>query len=345
MIVKVASPFDQRRLPRWRTAAAAAWLLMTLAPARGISGQSAMCDQQRAHQAETRIDEIRSWPDLRGWFAAYAGCDDGGIAEGLDDFVTMLLATRWDEAPELERLLHDDPVFTRFVLDHIGGTANDLDSRTIVSNAMTRCSPGMQDLCADLVSLDRYRAKEDPEARRTGPSTDGNKEDPKVPHPKTHGRGQASFPGATSSRAPRSGLTLTYSDRSSAAGADANLHQLILRNRAGRQIWTYQFSGRVSVAWAPEGRSFAVTEWGDDIAATLVVALFQDDSVDVYDLFVEVMAEVRQHRFLDNAHLYVEALRWRSPAALGFQVRGYGAHDPKGFKHTYTYRVGRGVSP
>jgi hypothetical protein len=332
---------------RRRTAMAGAWLLLALAPARSVFGQSSLCDQQRAHQAEVRIDEIKSWPDLRGWFAAYAGCDDGGIADGLDDFVTTLLATRWDEAPELERLLRDDPVFTRFVLDHIGGSANDLDSRTVVSNAMTRCTPGMQDLCADLVSLDRYRAKEDPEARRTGPPpTDGRKENPKAARPKTHGRGQATFPGATSSRAPRSGLTLAYSDRSSgASGAEGSLHQLTLRNRVGRQIWTYQFSGRVTVAWAPEGRSFAVTESGNDIAATLVVALHQDDSVDVYDLFVEVMAEVRQHRFLDNAHLYVEALRWQSPAALGFQVRGYGTHDPKGFKHTYTYRLGRGVSP
>lgn len=322
-----------------------AWLVVAGAPERAALAQSFSCDLQRADQAETRIDEIKTWPDLRGWFAAYAGCDDGGIAEELDEFVTVLLATRWEDVPQLEQLSIDDPLFRRFVLEHVGRTANDLDTRAVVSNAITRCPGGLQDFCLDFVSLDAYRSQEERELGRSDASIPKNAaEDPRLPLPRTPPRGFVALPGAAAVPSPRGGLTVTYAERSPRSSREANLHALTLRNRSGRELWSYEFSKRVTVGWSPDGRSLAVTDWAKDIAATFVVAVHQDDSVEVCDLFVEVLSQVRDHRFLDNAHLYLEALRWRSPTTLSFQVRGYGDRHPRGFKRTFTYRVGRGVA-
>ena len=37
------------------------------------------------HTANKRLFQVKSWSSLRQWFESYGDCDDGDLAEGLDD--------------------------------------------------------------------------------------------------------------------------------------------------------------------------------------------------------------------------------------------------------------------
>jgi len=102
------------------------------------------------------FSRVKSWAQLHAWFAAYApDCDDGGLAEGVSDFVVVSLAKRWTSLPELERRIARDSRFRAFVLDHIDETTDSGDLGTIVANATSRCPPRSSSLCTAIAGAAR----------------------------------------------------------------------------------------------------------------------------------------------------------------------------------------------
>jgi hypothetical protein len=101
--------------------------------------------------AENEASTLKSWTAVHSSFRSYAHCDDGAIAEGYSESVTLLLANRWNTLPSLAKLVADDPHFERFVIRHINGTVPRERLVKIASNARRDCPKDHRVLCDRLL--------------------------------------------------------------------------------------------------------------------------------------------------------------------------------------------------
>src|SRR5690242_5187746 len=104
-----------------------------------LSAQVPGCSETQASAAETGLDHLKTWADLRSAFKQFRACDDGALAEGWDDFVARMLAQDWSKLVELQRLANVDPMFRAFVIQHISNTASGDDLDRALVNARDRC--------------------------------------------------------------------------------------------------------------------------------------------------------------------------------------------------------------
>jgi hypothetical protein len=84
---------------------------------RGIRGRTT--SRRGLTGYELRFIPSFDWSDLEFLGAAFKqfhACDDGGIAEGWDDFVARVLARHWNELGELQKLAAVDTGFRAFVI-------------------------------------------------------------------------------------------------------------------------------------------------------------------------------------------------------------------------------------
>ena len=117
-----------------------------------VSAQVPECSDTQARAAEAGIDRLKTWTDLHAAFKKFHFCDDGGIAEGWDDFVARMLARRWNKLSELHKLSAVDTRFRAFVIRHISNTADGDDLDLARVNAREHCPKSAQRLCADIAA-------------------------------------------------------------------------------------------------------------------------------------------------------------------------------------------------
>ncbi len=115
-------------------------------------GQRPGCTEKQAQHAEEEIGQLRTWDSLYRSFLRYHNCDDGSIAEGYDDVVSLkLLLGNWDTLPRLATLLDSDKHFKSFVFRHISLTALGADDlKKLKAKAVHNCPEGRADLCRDI---------------------------------------------------------------------------------------------------------------------------------------------------------------------------------------------------
>jgi hypothetical protein len=90
-------------------------------------------------ELEYRTDNAGSWNDLYKIYRNIGYCDDGALAEGLDDKVAKFLAWSWRDLDYLATLSTRDKGFRRFVLLHISATADQNDMKELRDNADRHC--------------------------------------------------------------------------------------------------------------------------------------------------------------------------------------------------------------
>lgn len=112
--------------------------------------ETRLCSPQEEEQAEYVAATATSWQELHQQFLRYGHCDDGAIAEGFSEAVTVLLAERWHTLKELYAMRRADPKFQDFVLRHINETVPAERLNLIARNAQERCPPGLTELCRDI---------------------------------------------------------------------------------------------------------------------------------------------------------------------------------------------------
>jgi hypothetical protein len=111
------------------------------------------CAPVEALSAEVGAGSIRSWRGLYVQARSWYRCDDGAIAEGFSESVTILLADKWQDLAELEMISRADLEFRRFVLRHIDDTIPVERLSKIFENATQRCEQGPIELCEDIASI------------------------------------------------------------------------------------------------------------------------------------------------------------------------------------------------
>jgi hypothetical protein len=108
------------------------------------------CSKNEAVAAETEAGTLKNWQDIYQSYKKYHQCDDGGIAEGYSDSITLLLAKHWESLKELKRHIAIDKGFLKFVLKHIDATTNPDDVRKVYINASKHCPKGCSKLCLQI---------------------------------------------------------------------------------------------------------------------------------------------------------------------------------------------------
>lgn len=109
-----------------------------------------VCTQQEAQEAESVAATAKSWRQLHRQFQHYAHCDDGAIAEGFSESVSILLAEHWKNIGQLEAILKSDLAFRKFVIKHIDDTVPADRLEHIAKNADERCRQNLKKLCRDI---------------------------------------------------------------------------------------------------------------------------------------------------------------------------------------------------
>lgn len=110
-----------------------------------------VCTQQEAQEAESLVATAKSWRQLHQQFERYAHCDDGAIAEGFSESVSLLLAEQWRDIGELGDILKSDQNFRKFVIQHIDETVPADRLKRIAKNAEKRCSHSLKKLCGEII--------------------------------------------------------------------------------------------------------------------------------------------------------------------------------------------------
>lgn len=102
-------------LMMWACVAAICWIPNALAETR-------ICTKEGAQEAEGVVAVAKSWRQSHQQFERYAHCNDGAIAEGFSESVSLLLAEHWVNIGQLGAILKSDPAFRKFVIQHIDET-------------------------------------------------------------------------------------------------------------------------------------------------------------------------------------------------------------------------------
>jgi hypothetical protein len=111
---------------------------------------AARCTTADAIAADSDIDRLTNWAAIYRSFKQYGKCDDGGIAEGYSDAVARLLTEQWATVTTLAKQVQTDPMFGRFVLDHVDSLMSPEQNRTIIENASNRCPYSAKQFCKRL---------------------------------------------------------------------------------------------------------------------------------------------------------------------------------------------------
>jgi len=122
-----------------------AMLLVLTAGSFGSSEKQ--CTQEEAYQAENDTDHLKSWEDVYRSFKRYSHCDDGGIAEGYSDKISLLLAHDWGTIVKLNKLCASDKSFERFIYRHLDMTIPADIWAIMVNNAVKKCPPDAKAMC------------------------------------------------------------------------------------------------------------------------------------------------------------------------------------------------------
>jgi hypothetical protein len=113
-------------------------------------GDTRVCTAEEAQKAEAVSAVGRSWKQLHREFEQYAHCDDGAIAEGFSESITLLLADHWETMRQIEPMIASDPAFRKFIIRHIDETVPADRLQRIARNASKQCPRNLMSICQDI---------------------------------------------------------------------------------------------------------------------------------------------------------------------------------------------------
>ena len=153
------------------------------------------------------------------------------------------------------------------------------------------------------------------------------------------------FPGATTDLvSPRGDKRLHWDEPQS----DRREHRLSLVDvKTGISVTALQFSRSVSVAWAPSGAAFAVTNRASSDSSQCLLFVIGTAALPARrNLSTQLQRSgLVPAQAWTNHHVDCELLEWRDGDVLLLRLRGYGDADPQGFEHRYEYSLQSGFTP
>jgi hypothetical protein len=118
------------------------------------------CTVEQSKSAFDEVDRLTNWQAVQRFYKNYLPCDDGGIAEGVSDDITKLLANHWTEFSALTAMIAKDRALEEFVVRHIDATAPDETLHKIRTNARLRCPQRSLAICKKIIEAASSAIKE-----------------------------------------------------------------------------------------------------------------------------------------------------------------------------------------
>jgi hypothetical protein len=110
------------------------------------------CTQMEAYAAETVTDYLDSWKNVSRAFRDFGHCDDGGIAEGFDEAISVLWANHWQKLPEMLKYTKENKEFRNFIYKRIWSETVPADRwQKILKKAQKECPKGGKEFCAEII--------------------------------------------------------------------------------------------------------------------------------------------------------------------------------------------------
>lgn len=109
------------------------------------------CTQMEAYAAESVTDYLDSWKNVNLAFREFGHCDDGGIAEGFDEAISLLWANQWKKLPEMLKYTKMNKEFKAFIYKRIWSeTVPSERWQKILKKAQKECPNGGKEFCAEI---------------------------------------------------------------------------------------------------------------------------------------------------------------------------------------------------
>jgi len=102
--------------------------------------------------ADTAASKIHNWTGVNSFYSHFRQCDDGYISEGMSATVVNLLAHKWGDTAQLEKITNQDKNFKTWVLNHIDTSVNYDDLDLIIKNARNECPANSNNFCKKIES-------------------------------------------------------------------------------------------------------------------------------------------------------------------------------------------------
>ena len=110
------------------------------------------CTQMEAYAAESVTDYLDSWMNVNLAHREFGHCDDGGIAEGFDEAISLLWANQWTKLPEMLKYTRKNKEYKAFIYKRIWSETIPLERwKKIMRKARNECPSGGNEFCAEII--------------------------------------------------------------------------------------------------------------------------------------------------------------------------------------------------
>jgi len=109
------------------------------------------CSKKDAIKAEELAAKATNWNQLYKLYKRYHQCDDGAIAEGFSESVSIILSQSWGQLKDLLPLIQKDARFETFVLNHLDETLPEERIELIGNLATNSCPDSARNLCDNIL--------------------------------------------------------------------------------------------------------------------------------------------------------------------------------------------------
>lgn len=110
------------------------------------------CTQMEAYAAESVTDYLDSWKNVNLAYKQFGHCDDGSIAEGFDEAISLLWANHWQKLPEMLKYTKANKAFRTFIFKRIWSESIPADRwQSILKKAQMECPKAGKEFCAEVI--------------------------------------------------------------------------------------------------------------------------------------------------------------------------------------------------
>lgn len=116
-----------------------------------FADNSKPCSQKDAMYLERMAAKVTKWKQMHTLYKRYHQCDDGAIAEGFSESVSIMLSQSWEQIGSLQRIIQQDASFEAFVLNHLDETLPEERLQSIENLARNSCPRSAIKLCENVL--------------------------------------------------------------------------------------------------------------------------------------------------------------------------------------------------
>jgi len=111
------------------------------------------CTDMEAYTAMTVTGYLDSWQSVRRAYEQFRHCgDDGAIAEGFDEAISVIWENQWNKVTEMLQYTNENKGFRAFIYKRIWSeTVPEERWQVILKKAEKECPKDAKDFCAEII--------------------------------------------------------------------------------------------------------------------------------------------------------------------------------------------------